>query len=410
MEDRSEFEDKLSKKMREKRKSLRKQCKNKEVPKNIMEIQQEIDFSVKDKTTITYERPMALSTISIAVPGSILENAQSPELRSYVAGQIARAACIFRVDEVVVYDDVGISNVNNIHNNQAVNNYDRTIHNNCIQLARILQYLECPQYLRKSFFPIHHDLKYSGVLNPLDAPHHLRQQNSFQYREGVVIEKKAKPGCSYVNAGLLQDVRIDKALQPGIRVTVKLQSNQNNDHSKESRKKLLGVVVAPDEPRRKCGVYWGYTVRIAHSLLEVFSKSPYSGGYDMSVGTSDGGCNIHEYSSKSIKFEHLLVVFGGLQGLEEVLTNEEKLKVNHPKLLFDHYINTLPRQGSRTIRTEEAIFISMTALQDKLCPNTPEVPLILSPNALANSKDTGLKRSSHHSILPTETLIMSENS
>lgn len=39
-------------------------------------------------------------TISIAVPGSILENAQSHELRTYLAGQIARAACIYCVDEV----------------------------------------------------------------------------------------------------------------------------------------------------------------------------------------------------------------------------------------------------------------------------------------------------------------------
>ena len=31
-----------------------------------------------------------------------------------------------------------------------------------VQLARILQYLECPQYLRKSFFPQHKDLQYAG--------------------------------------------------------------------------------------------------------------------------------------------------------------------------------------------------------------------------------------------------------
>lgn len=36
-------------------------------------------------------RNKPVSTISIAVPGSILENAQSQELRTYLAGQIARA-------------------------------------------------------------------------------------------------------------------------------------------------------------------------------------------------------------------------------------------------------------------------------------------------------------------------------
>ena len=33
-----------------------------------------------------------------------------------------------------------------------------------VQMARILQYLECPQYLRKSFFPQHKDLEYAGLL------------------------------------------------------------------------------------------------------------------------------------------------------------------------------------------------------------------------------------------------------
>lgn len=41
--------------------------------------------------------PKTVSTLSIAVPGSILENTQTPELRCYLAGQIARAACIFQV-------------------------------------------------------------------------------------------------------------------------------------------------------------------------------------------------------------------------------------------------------------------------------------------------------------------------
>ena len=39
--------------------------------------------------------------------GSILGNAQSAELRTYLAGQIARALTVFSVDEVVVFDDEG---------------------------------------------------------------------------------------------------------------------------------------------------------------------------------------------------------------------------------------------------------------------------------------------------------------
>lgn len=46
-------------------------------------------------------------TLSVALPGSILNNAQSPELRTYLAGQIGRACAIFCVDEIVVFDEHG---------------------------------------------------------------------------------------------------------------------------------------------------------------------------------------------------------------------------------------------------------------------------------------------------------------
>lgn len=60
---------------------------------------------------LTKEHPLPLLgrpyTLSVALPGSILDNAQSPELRTYLAGQIARACTIFCVDEIVVFDEEG---------------------------------------------------------------------------------------------------------------------------------------------------------------------------------------------------------------------------------------------------------------------------------------------------------------
>lgn len=44
-------------------------------------------------------------TISIAVPSSVIENAQTAELATSLGGQIARTAAIFRIDEIVVFDD-----------------------------------------------------------------------------------------------------------------------------------------------------------------------------------------------------------------------------------------------------------------------------------------------------------------
>lgn len=227
------------KKINEERKALKKQRKQEKLLKQLEKSQLnrgEDNAEGNVKKSEQFERKKNPSTVSIAVPGSILENAQSAELRSYVAGQIARAACIFRVSEVIVFDDIGLATARETKRNyEADDNEDgegvggetsRTVRSSCLQLARILQYLECPQYLRKFFFPLHKDLKYSGLLNPLDAPHHLRQQNVFPYREGIVTEKLAKEGHCYVNVGLLNDVLVNKALTAGLRVTVKLDKPQ----------------------------------------------------------------------------------------------------------------------------------------------------------------------------------------
>lgn len=284
------------------------------------------------------ETQKKVSTVSFAIPGSILDNAQTSELRTVLAGQIARAACIYNVDEIVIFDDQPAANVTTtkmakLETTEGV----KTARPCCVQLARVLQYLECPQYLRKFFFPIHSDLKFSGLLNPLDSQHHLRVTSEFKYREGIV-SNKPHPKGSFVNVGLLNDVLVNKQLPENLRVTVKL------DISDSKNKKLKGKIVPPSEPRRATGIYWGYNVRIANSISQVFAQSPY-GEYDVTIGTSDKGENVHEVSQKSLKFNHLLIVFGGLFGLESALENDDNLTVDDPSLLFDHYYNVAPGQG-----------------------------------------------------------------
>ena len=71
--------------------------------------------------------------------------------------QIARALAVFNVDEVVIFDESGKAK------SESNSGLNRKSDPN-ILLARILQYLECPQYLRKSFFPKHSDLQYAGTI------------------------------------------------------------------------------------------------------------------------------------------------------------------------------------------------------------------------------------------------------
>uniref|UniRef100_A0A672HZ79 28S rRNA (uridine-N(3))-methyltransferase n=1 Tax=Salarias fasciatus TaxID=181472 RepID=A0A672HZ79_SALFA len=290
-------------------------------------------------------------TVSVAVPGSVLDNAQSTELRTYLAGQIARACVVFCVDEIIVFDEQG-EDVKSVEGD--FTGVGKKGHA-CLQLARILQYLECPQCFYKYVF-----LFLSGLLNPLDSPHHMRIDEESEYREGIVLDRPAKQGKgSLVNCGMRKDVRIDKQLQSGLRVTVRLNKTQIQE-SKVSK----GVVVAPHVPRSEGGLYWGYSVRLASCFSAVFTESPFKEGYDVTVGTSERGSSLDRAALPP--FRHLLVVFGGLQGLEASVDADQNLDETDPSVLFDLYLNTCPGQGSRTIRTEEAILISMAGLRQKI--------------------------------------------
>lgn len=359
--------------------------KNAKKKKGRKEKGKKIDRILKAVERVEVEEPKhALpSSLSIAIPGSILDNAQSQELRTYVAGQIARAACIYCVDEIIVFDDSGgTTPFNKIASTESAEGEMSTIQKSCVQMARILQYLECPQYLRKFFFPLHRDLKYCGLLNPLDAPHHLRQSNEFQFREGVVCDMPAKTG-SFVNIGLLNNAMVDQKLSPGIRVTCELRVSQDI-----KSKKIKADVVPPTQPRSETGVYWGYTVRLANSLSQVITKCPYDDGYDLTIGTSDKGQFVSDVPERSMKYKHALIVFGGVLGLEQALQHDPEVEENDPSLIYDHYLNTVPAQGSRTIRTEEAVLLSLASLigGSKMSPEEPAKEF--KSDAVASSEDT----------------------
>ncbi|XP_078126959.1 putative methyltransferase C9orf114 homolog [Sander vitreus] len=343
------------KKRKAERKEAKKQTKETKLIKQL-EKQKQQDTADGENLEQSQNKKGRAYTVSVALPGSVLDNAQSTELRTYLAGQIARACVVFCVDEIVVFDEQG-EDVKSVEGEfKGVGKKGHA----CIQLARILQYLECPQYLRKWFFPKHKDLQYAGLLNPLDSPHHMRIDDESEYREGIVLDRPIKQGKgSLVNCGMRKDVRIDKQLQSGLRVTVKLSKTQ----SPES-KICKGAVVAPHLPRTEAGLYWGYSVRLASCLSAVFTESPYDEGYDLTIGTSERGSSVDQTTLSP--FKHLLVVFGGLQGLEASVDTDQNLEVTDPSVLFDLYLNTCPDQGSRTIRTEEAILVSMAGLRQKI--------------------------------------------
>ncbi|CAI9770993.1 unnamed protein product [Fraxinus pennsylvanica] len=291
-----------------------------------------------------------MPTVSIAVPGSIIDNTQSFELATRLAGQIARAATIFRIDEVVVFDNKSTSEDDST---DVVENDTDEGETGAAFLIRILSYLETPQYLRKGLFPKHNSLRFVGLLPPLDAPHHLRKHEWASYREGITLKNQDQGSIgTLVDVGLSKNVMIDQVIQPGRRVTVAMGTNRNLDAGAPRK-------IVPSSRPREDGMYWGYKVRYASNISSVFKNCPYKEGYDYRMGTSEHGLVIKSSELNLPSFRHLLIAFGGLAGLEECIEEDNDFKGKNVREAFDLYLNTCPHQGSRTIRTEEAIFISL---------------------------------------------------
>ena len=289
-------------------------------------------------------------TLSVLIPSSIVDNAQSKELRTYLIGEIARTLGIFKISEVIIFHDKLKDNSKDYIN----------------YFIKNLQYLETPQYLRKTLFPMSEDLKLSGLMNPLESQHHLRKDEWSPYREGCVLDRPVSGDYSWVNIGLNKDCKINQKLPPKTRVTVKL--NESNFNPK--LKYYTGSLVSMSEPFIKNGTYWGYVVRVCETYNDIFNNSIYKEGYDFIIGTSDKGEN-YRNADFSIKkdFKHCLIIFGGISGIEGMMIDDEHNKLNSSENIaknFDLYLNTCMNQGLRTIRTEEAILITLAVIRPEL--------------------------------------------
>lgn len=131
--------------------------------------------------------PKRKSSITIFIPISILSDVPSLFEKTSKVGQIARAASIFRVDEIVVYWDP-----------TAANREDAFL------IRDLLSYAETPQYLRKRLFPLSRNLKYAGLIPPLRTPHHPLESTNSSFREGFVLKSGAK--SSIVDIGFRSPV------------------------------------------------------------------------------------------------------------------------------------------------------------------------------------------------------------
>src|SRR5947209_10217347 len=151
------------------------------------------------------EVPRRLQRLSIALPASFTKDVPHLREKTSRVGLIARSLAIFRVDEVVIYND----------------ETGRSSESEGRLFEKLLGYQETPQYLRKALFKQDPDLQFSGILPPLRMPSHpnVGEPRIGEIREALVIESAAH---SIVNAGFRAAVEISSRLNILERVTIRV--------------------------------------------------------------------------------------------------------------------------------------------------------------------------------------------
>ncbi|KAH7405642.1 putative RNA methyltransferase [Phaeosphaeria sp. MPI-PUGE-AT-0046c] len=350
-------------------------------------------------------------TVSIALPGSWLTNAKKPDHKTIQVGRIARAAAVFCVDEIVVFDDDPVNVDPKVVNARYIRKKgkkpskqeimdsileeDEPWQNPDQFLYHVLSFAECPPHLRMTLFPKHKNLEQAGILPSMDMPHHLRSHEWCQYREGSIVgpapapKQKSKTSTSneyaYVECGLPYPIRVpippESPVEEGMRTTIRFtdpNAPAGWPQLSQAQCEALDAAACPNSlPREEGGYYWGYTVRRATSLSAVFAECEFPNGYDYTMGTSERGVPVQSilpgnsaasHNKVAEPFKHLLLVFGGVAGIEPAVANdpvlaEKGLGKQNASDLFDAWVNLVPGQGSRTIRTEEAVEFGLCALK-----------------------------------------------
>jgi predicted SPOUT superfamily RNA methylase MTH1 len=278
--------------------------------------------------------------MAIAIPASVILD--TPHLREKTAkvGLIGRAAAIFRVNEIIVYPDS--PKVNQSREMDLI--------------ATLLAYMETPQYLRKRLFKLEPRLQFAGILPPLRTPHHplnkkAKNLKAGQYREGVVLSK--------TNEGVLVDIGVEqpallreKQLAAGVRLTLRIAKAASDPVE-------VQTAIQDEIP-----YYWGYRVVVERRS---FKKLIENGKFDLTIATSKKGVSFadvaYELAGNWEKARNVLVAFGApANGLYEIARDEGSSLDD----LVDFVINTIPSQGTETVRTEEALLVSLAILNMKL--------------------------------------------
>ncbi len=265
---------------------------------------------------------------AILIPSSLTMESRDTRVNTLKVGQIARAAAVFRVSRIVIYRDQE--------------------YNDSRFISMILRYMETPQYLRKLLIPRREELRHVGMLPPLRTSHHPINSKSEslkigEFRVGAVVESVGSDGGVWVEIGINRPIplRTGEKYPVGQRLNVRIFSQEPLAAEPVDQK---------DIPR-----YWGYETEVVDSLESYLESMRDT---RIVLASRSGRAitpQILQELVQSGNKRDLAVAFGSpARGLDAFLSKESMKRYE--------MINTIPHQGTETVRVEEAVFATLALL------------------------------------------------
>ncbi len=267
---------------------------------------------------------------AILIPSSLTMESRDSRVNTLKVGQIARAAAVFQMNRIVIYRDPE--------------------RNDSRFMAMVLRYMETPQYLRRMLIPRREELCHVGTLPPLRTAHHPINSKSEslkigEFRVGAVVESVGSDNGVWVEIGINRPIplRTEERIPVGQRLNVRIFSHEP-------------LAAEPVDPK-DIPHYWGYETEVVEGLEAYLATKHEQGGYVVLTSRYGKGLT-PEILSQMVQQgqkRDLAVVFGSpARGVDAFLSKES----------MDRYemINTIPHQGTETVRVEEAVFATLALL------------------------------------------------
>jgi predicted SPOUT superfamily RNA methylase MTH1 len=330
------------------------------------------------------------SGISVFLPSTLLATEETIMLKTIKFGIFLRYLAIFKVDTVVVYLDDNDSK-------------DYPL------ISALLSYSIAPPYLRKYLFKHKEQLKYAGSLFPLNIcshnPINVSSRTFIDDNFDIISNKFLKKYRSALDVNkihfgdkytgnyeelLLKPKKFisTKTLKRGIVINNPKNENkiilfidpENIFEFEGDKGNILDYfeIFESEFPllvKYKSEKFSSFDFKISDKnlieIVEEFRKS------SIIIGTSEYGVPYYSLISETIFSKPISLVFGpskdGIEGTLLRVVKTNKVANNHIqpnksliKSMFDFYINTIPNQGTETVRLEEAVGSTLSLFNNEI--------------------------------------------